>query len=202
MAGYYGKPLTQKLGIQPGFCIFVEGAPAAYANIVGQLPDDVKIASRLKAPLDMVHVFATEEASLGKRLFASRAAIAPDGMIWVSWPKKASGVATDVTENVVRATALALGLVDIKVCAVDDIWSGLKFVIPKSQRNGGRRSRDQQTRADRGSSVRNDPVAGPLARDLLEKICQSPFSRSGAADVRSLERPARSRHPGCRPAAL
>jgi hypothetical protein len=149
MAGYYGKPLTQKLGIQPGFCIFVEGAPAAYANIVGQLPDDVKIASRLKAPFDMVHVFATEEASLGKRLFASRAAIAPDGMIWVSWPKKASGVATDVTENVVRATALALGLVDIKVCAVDDIWSGLKFVIPRNQRNGGRRSRDQQTRADR-----------------------------------------------------
>jgi hypothetical protein len=70
-------------------------------------------------------------------------------MIWVSWPKKASGVATDVTENAVRAAALALGLVDIKVCAVDDIWSGLKFVIPKSQRNGGRRSRDQQTRADR-----------------------------------------------------
>jgi hypothetical protein len=124
MAGYYVKPLTQKLGIQPGFCIFVEGAPAAYANIVGQLPDDVKIAPRPKAPLDMVHVFVTEEASLGKRLVASRAAIAPDGMIWVSWPKKASGVATDVTENVVRATALALGLVDIKVCAVNDIWSG------------------------------------------------------------------------------
>jgi hypothetical protein len=109
MAGYYGKPLTQKLGIQPGFCIFVEGAPAAYANIVGQLPDDVKIASRLKAPLDMVHVFATEEASLGKRLFASRAAI-PDGMIWVSWPKKASGVATDITENVAEPRLLRSAL--------------------------------------------------------------------------------------------
>jgi hypothetical protein len=109
MAGYYGKPLTQKLGIQPGFCIFVEGAPAAYANIVGQLPDDVKIASRLKAPFDMVYVFVTEEASLGKRLFASRAAI-PDGMIWVLWPKKASGVATDITENVAEPRLLRSAL--------------------------------------------------------------------------------------------
>jgi hypothetical protein len=88
----------------------VEGAPAAYANIVGQLPDDVKIASRLKAPFDMVYVFVTEEASLGKRLFASRAAIAPDGMIWVSWPKKASGVATDITENVAEPRLLRSAL--------------------------------------------------------------------------------------------
>ena len=136
MAGYSGKPVVQKLGIQPGFCIFVEGAPAAYANIVGQLPDDVKIAPRLKAPLDMVHVFVTEEASLGKRLVASRAAIAPDGMIWVSWPKKSPRLPTDLTDVVVRDTALPLGLVDIKVCAIDEIWSGLKFVIPREQRNG------------------------------------------------------------------
>ena len=135
MAGYSGKPLTQKLGIQPGFCIFVDGAPSAYGGIVGQLPVDVKIAARLKAPLDVVHLFATEAAGLAAKLRGYRAAIDPDGMIWVSWPKKASGVATDLTDVVVRDIALPLGLVDIKVCAIDEIWSGLKFVIPKAQRD-------------------------------------------------------------------
>jgi hypothetical protein len=139
MAGYSGKPLTQKLGIQPGFCIFVEGAPSAYGGIVGKLPDNVKIVARLKAPVDMVHVFMTATASLAKKLVAYRAAIAPDGMIWVSWPKKSSGVSTDLSDVVVRNIALSLGLVDIKVCAVNDIWSGLKFVIPKDQRNSNQR---------------------------------------------------------------
>ena len=134
MAGYSGKPLVQKLGIKPGFCIFVGQAPRAYGDVVGELPDDVTIAPRLKAPLDMVHLFAIEAKGLAAKLRSCRAAIDPDVMIWVSWPKKASGVATDLTENVLRDTALPLGLVDIKVCAIDDIWSGLKFVIPKDQR--------------------------------------------------------------------
>ena len=133
MAGYSGKPVVQKLGIKPGFCIFVGQAPRAYGDVVGELPDDVTIASRLKAPLDMVHLFAIEAKGLAEKLRSCRAAIDPDGMIWVSWPKKASGVATDLTENVLRDTALPLGLVDIKVCAIDDIWSGLKFVIPRDQ---------------------------------------------------------------------
>jgi hypothetical protein len=133
MAGTSGKPVIQKLGIQPGFCIFVDGAPAAYGDIVGKLPVDAIIVSRLKAPLDMVHVFATEVAGLAGKLRSYRAAIKPDGMIWVSWPKKSSGVATDLTDVVVRDTALALGLVDIKVCAIDEVWSGLKFVIPRDQ---------------------------------------------------------------------
>jgi hypothetical protein len=149
MARYSGKLLVQKLGIQPGFCIFVDGAPAAYGDIVGKLPAAVTVAARLKAPLDMVHLFATEAAGLAGRLRAFRAAIAPDGMIWVSWPKKSSGVATDLTDVVVRDTALPLGLVDIKVCAIDEIWSGLKFVIPKDQRNRRQRKSDQPTRADR-----------------------------------------------------
>jgi hypothetical protein len=136
MAGYSGKPLVQKLGIQPGFCIFIEGAPAAYGNMVGKLPADVTVATRLKAPLDMVHVFATEMAGLAGKLRGYRAAIAPAGMIWVSWPKKSSDVVTDLTDVVVRDTALPLGLVDIKVCAIDDVWSGLKFVIPRDQRTG------------------------------------------------------------------
>src|SRR5581483_5016098 len=113
MAGYSGKPLAQKLGIKPGFCIFVSGAPASYADIVGALPEGATLAAALKR---------------------YRAAIAPHGMVWVSWPKKASGVATDLSDLVVRATALPLGLVDVKVCAIDATWSGLKFVIPKDQR--------------------------------------------------------------------
>jgi hypothetical protein len=134
MAGYSGKPVIQKLGIQPGFCIFIAGAPAAYVDIVGKLPAGVTIALRPNAPLDMVHLFVTEALGLATQLRSSRAAIEPDGVIWVSWPKKSSGVATDLTDVVVRDTALALGLVDTKVCAIDDTWSGLKFVIPKDQR--------------------------------------------------------------------
>jgi hypothetical protein len=129
-----GKSIVQKLGIKPGFRIFVDRAPAAYADVVGKLPDDAIVLSRAKAPLDMVHVFATEAAGLADRLRGYREAIAPEGMIWVSWPKKASGVATDLSDVAVRDTALALGLVDVKVCAVDAIWSGLKFVIPKTLR--------------------------------------------------------------------
>ena len=106
----------------------------AYADIVGPLPADVTMARAANAPLDMVHVFAIEAKGLAARLRDYRAAIAPDGMIWVSWPKKSSGVASDLTDVVVRDTALPLGLVDIKVCAIDDVWSGLKFVIPKKQR--------------------------------------------------------------------
>lgn len=139
MAGYSAKPVVQKLGIRPGFCIFVEGAPSAYGDIVGQLPVDVRIAPRLKGRLDLVHVFATRAAGLAAKLRGYRAAIEPDGMIWVSWPKKSSGVAADLTDIVVRDIALPLGLVDIKVCAIDAIWSGLKFVIPKDQRKGEHR---------------------------------------------------------------
>ncbi len=134
MAGYSGKSIVQKLGIKPGFRIFTAGLSGAYRDIVGELPADVTIVSRLKAPLDMVHVFATQSAGLAGKLRGYRTAIAPDGMVWVSWPKKASGVATDLSDVVVRDTALALGLVDVKVCAIDATWSALKFVIPKEQR--------------------------------------------------------------------
>ena len=135
MAGYSGKPVVQKLGVKPGFRIFATGLSVAYRDIVGDLPDDVTLAKAAKAPLDMVHLFATEAKGLAAKLRSYRAAIEPDGMIWVSWPKRASGVATDLSDIVVRDTALPLGLVDIKVCAVDETWSGLKFVIPKAQRN-------------------------------------------------------------------
>ena len=136
VASTSGKPVVEKLGIKPGFFIFCAGAPAGYADIVGKLPASVTVVSAAKAPLDMVHLFATEAKGLAARLRDYRAAIAPDGMIWVSWPKKTSGVATDLSDVVVRDTALPLGLVDIKVCAVNEVWSGLKFVIRLRDRPG------------------------------------------------------------------
>jgi hypothetical protein len=135
MAGYSGKPLSQKLGIKPRFCILAEGSPRSYRDIVGPLPEGAKVVARAALSLDMAHLFATEAAGLASKLKRLRAAIAPDGMIWVSWPKKASGVATDLSDVVVRDIALPLGLVDIKVCAIDEVWSGLKFVIPVAQRS-------------------------------------------------------------------
>jgi hypothetical protein len=138
MAGYSGKSVVQKLGLKPGFCIFVDGLSVTYSDIVGELPPHVRLAKVAKGPLDVVHLFAAEAKGLAARLRSYRQAIAPDGMIWVSWPKKSSGVATDLTEKAVRETALAVGLVDIKVCAVDEIWSGLKFVIPLKDRGEGK----------------------------------------------------------------
>jgi hypothetical protein len=134
MAGYSGRSVVQKLGIKPGFRIFVAGAPADYAGMMGRLPSEVTIAARLNGTIDMIHLFAANAAGLGNKLKSYRKAIKPDGMIWVSWPKKSSGLQTDLTENVLRNAALPLGLVDIKVCAIDETWSGLKFVIPKAQR--------------------------------------------------------------------
>ena len=124
----------QKLGIQPGFRIFVAGAPAPYEKIVGKLPDAATVVARLGKQLDMIHVFATERAALGNKLADYRNTIAPNGMLWLSWPKKASGVPTDLTDNVVRELALPLGLVDVKVSAIDATWSALKFVIRRELR--------------------------------------------------------------------
>lgn len=134
MAGYSGKSVVQKLGIKPSFRIFVDSAPSPYGEIVGELPAGAVLVPRLKAPLDLVHLFATDARGLAAVLRSGRRAIEPDGMIWVSWPKKASGVVSNLTDTVVRDTALRLGLVDIKVCAIDETWSGLKFVIPKELR--------------------------------------------------------------------
>ena len=113
----------------------IDGAPSAYGNLVGSLPTNVKITTRPKPPLHMVHVFATRAAGLAGKLRGYRSAVTPDGsMIRVSWPKKSSGLATDLTDVVVRNTTRALDLVDIKVCALHEVWSGLKFVTPKERR--------------------------------------------------------------------
>ena len=134
MAGSSGKPVVQKLGLKPGFRIFVADAPAAYPALVGELPEGVTTVAQLRGAIDMIHVFATDAAALARQIPAYRAAIRPDGMIWISWPKQAAKVETDLSDNVIRKLVLPLGLVDVKVCAIDATWSGLKFVIRKAER--------------------------------------------------------------------
>jgi hypothetical protein len=134
MAGYSGTPLAKKLGIKPGARIFLSGAPVNYRALVAPLPADAKCVARLDTKTDVVHHFSTKKSELSRFLRASVRKIRSDAAIWVSWPKRASRVATDITEDTIRAIALPLGLVDIKVCAVDEVWSGLKLVIRKENR--------------------------------------------------------------------
>jgi hypothetical protein len=128
-AGYSGTPLAKKLGIKPGFRVYVDNAPENYLDLLEPLPDDVAFLDKIMTNVDMVHVFTDDAKVLEKKLKIYLQKIKRDGMIWVSWPKKASKVPTDITEDVVRKLALATILVDVKVCAVDDVWSGLKLVI-------------------------------------------------------------------------
>jgi hypothetical protein len=137
MAGYSGTPLAKKLGLKPPMRLVAIGAPAGYAGWLGDLPEGVALVASTtgtKRPVQAAHVFTTRRGDLARRLGALRASLEPAGFVWVSWPKKSSGVATDVTEDTIREIALPLGFVDIKVCAVTDVWSGLKLVIRKSER--------------------------------------------------------------------
>jgi len=136
-AGYSGTPLPKKLGIDPGAAIIVIGQPDNYDELVSPLPAGVSIVSRMPKQPAFVHVFATARAELTRHLTRLRTMLVPDGTLWVSWPKRASGVATDITEDVIRAVALPLGFVDVKVCAVDETWSGLKLVIRRELRPHG-----------------------------------------------------------------
>jgi hypothetical protein len=143
MAGYSGKPLAEKLGIKAGCRIFVDQAPENYPKLVEPLPEGVTIVPRLADKVDIVHIFGSEAKELAKKLKQFKKSIVENGMIWVSWPKKSAGVPTDVTEDVIREVALPLGLVDVKVCAVDEVWSGLKLVIRRENRKN-----DKQRRLD------------------------------------------------------
>ena len=135
MAGYSGTPLWKKLGYKADMTAYVYGAPKSYLRQL-RLPADVSV-KWVKHPtsgMDFVHLFTASRADLKAKLQSMRHSIAPRGAVWVSWPKKTSGVPSDITENLVREVALPLGFVDIKVCAVDEIWSGLKLVIRKENR--------------------------------------------------------------------
>jgi hypothetical protein len=134
MPGYSGKPLADKLGFKPGVTVATLGAPKDYSAIVSPLPAGARLVTRVPAKPVRVHLFATKRADLEKHLKSLRKRLAQDGMVWVSWPKKSSGMPTNITEDTIREVALPMGYVDIKVCAVTDVWSGLKLVIRKIER--------------------------------------------------------------------
>ena len=138
MSGYSGTPLVQKLGIKPGHFVYVVSPPGDYAALVGSLPENVRVVTRWSGAPQVIHVFVTERADLERQLKELQAKMPQDGMIWVSWPKKSAKIPTSVTEDVIRQVALPLGLVDVKVCAVDEVWSGLKLVIRVANRKPGR----------------------------------------------------------------
>ena len=128
-AGYSGTPLPKKLGIKPGSTLYVDGpAPSDYPS------EGATVARTLSKKVDLVHVFTKSAAELDAKLRKYRDKIRDDAVVWVSWPKKASKVPTDITEDTIREVALPLGFVDIKVCAVDDVWSGLKLVVRRENR--------------------------------------------------------------------
>jgi hypothetical protein len=133
-AGYSGTPLVRKLGFKPGMRAHYAAAPGGFAALVGELPDGVRVLARATPGLDLVVLFVRSRAELERRLGVLHAKLLQDGMIWVAWPKRASNVATDMTEDVVRDVALPRGLVDVKVCAIDETWSGLKLVIRRDLR--------------------------------------------------------------------
>jgi hypothetical protein len=127
-AGYSGTPLPKKLGIKPGHRLGLIGAPADFDVTLGELPEDVAVRRRVRGPFDVVVAFFVERRALERRLDALRTTLDPAGGLWIAWPKRASGVPTDIDERVVRELGLAAGLVDNKVCAIDAVWSGLRFV--------------------------------------------------------------------------
>lgn len=136
MVGYSATPLSKKLGLKRGARVLTKDAPEAYRDWLAPLPPEVSSSARLRGSVDIVHAFAVERRTLGRALPAWIPRIAPAGAIWISWPKKSSKVETDIREDTVRELALPLGLVDVKVCAVSEVWSALKLVIRRELRGG------------------------------------------------------------------
>jgi hypothetical protein len=134
MAGYSGTPLSKKLGLAAGSKIFLSDAPKNYLELVAPLPEGVRVVRKIDGETDIVHIFSTEKVRLKAALRDPLNKLRQDAAIWVSWPKKSSKVPTDITEDTIREVALPMGLVDIKVCAVDEVWSGLKLVLRKKNR--------------------------------------------------------------------
>ena len=133
-AGYSGTPLAKKLGIKQGSQVLLVGAPDDYESLLAPLPPGVVFQAQAGEGIDLVQVFVTRRAELEQHLAALRRKLRADVPVWVSWPKKSAKVPTDITEDTIRAVALPLGFVDIKVCAVSEVWSGLKLVVRKELR--------------------------------------------------------------------
>ena len=134
MAGYSKTPLAQKLGIKPGTKVTTLNPPPVYRKLLAPLPGDVSFTDKAIAGAGFVHLFVTERRILEQELKRLRKLLCDAGVLWISWPKKSSGVTTDITEDVIREVCLPLGFVDIKVCAVDETWSGLKLMIRRENR--------------------------------------------------------------------
>lgn len=134
MAGYSATPLAKKLGIKSNFKMRIINAPGYYLQLFTDMPDDVKFLSGATSKKNFIHLFAKDIHEFEKHIHSIKNEIEQDGIIWVSWYKKSAKIPTDLTEDIIRNTALSIGLVDIKVCAVDEVWSGLKLVIPVKDR--------------------------------------------------------------------
>lgn len=135
MAGYSGTPLINKLGIREGFRVHFANSPTNFPKLLGKLPQDVRVVSRPADSLDLIILFVDSQRILEKTFRPLAKRLKPAGMIWVSWPKKSSGVPTDLSFDPVQKLGLRSGLVDVKICAIDDTWSGLKFVYRLSDRS-------------------------------------------------------------------
>lgn len=132
--GYSGTPLIKKLGFTTALKVWVVNAPQGYEAWLKDLPSEVKLVKTIKPPIAAAHIFAVASLELDALLSKLRHELQQDGFVWVSWPKKSAKVPTDITEDTIREIALPLGFVDVKVCAVSEVWSGLKLVIRKSER--------------------------------------------------------------------
>ena len=132
--GYSGTPLSKKLGYKAGQRICAPGAPSNYSRLLGPVPEGIEFQSRVSKTTDVIHLFTKSKSDLAKSLMGWLKVLGPDATIWVSWPKKTSKVETDITEDTIREIALPMGLVDVKVCAVDETWSALKLVLRKELR--------------------------------------------------------------------
>ena len=134
MAGYSKTPLAQKLGIKAGTSVVALNPPAGYRRLLAPLPDKVSLTDKARARSSFVHLFVRERRTLEKELKRLRTLLDDAGVLWISWPKKSAGVPTDITEDVIREVCLPLGFVDVKVCAVDETWSGLKLMVRRENR--------------------------------------------------------------------
>lgn len=139
MAGYSGTPLVQKIGIKPGHRIILRNHPPSFLKDLGSMPDGAELTEKLTEKANVIVCFTDRKAELQKNFAKLAGKLVQDGMLWISWPKKASGMATDLNEDLVREIGLHCGLVDVKVCAIDNTWSGLKFVIRTKDRPSARK---------------------------------------------------------------
>lgn len=130
--GYSGTPLWKKLGVKPDMTVLTINAPDQYAKLLDGMPDNARLTSRSTGEFALIHLFVSQRTELERQIVALETKLARGGSLWISWPKKSSKVATDITENTIREVVLPRGLVDVKVCAVDEIWSGLKIMRRKS----------------------------------------------------------------------